>query len=185
MKIVAVDPGDRWVGIVRLYINGAECLATARVLDRVEYDTLSHVAARVFAYRPETIVVESYQARAVGHQRFSAGSTPRLIGALEYVAEQKGVRFAEVAPGNPDQELPYLPLWPMLTHWRAYRSGEREWRHADAAWRVLQRYLLRFEEPQARRLAACTFEKLRVDAREVRRMQKRKLQMPDIRWRLT
>lgn len=138
-NFVGVDPGERWVGIVRLSVRPLHRYsANMLVLDRKTV-YLKDVVNAILRLYPDELFVESYQQRAVGHQRFAPGRTLRLIGALEYAAQVHEHSYSEVMPGNPDDELPHLPLARMIAQWPMKGASSR---HGRAAWRILQRGLM-------------------------------------------
>lgn len=150
LSIVAVDPGDVWTGIAELRIehqlNTSHHLwkASTRVLNG-KVRTLAHVVDDVLRSGPTTVVVENYQQRPVGHQRFHASTTTKIIGALEYLSEREGIGWHLVPPGNPAAELPQmLPFWKMLRSWSTLHdaSNHVNWIHAMAAWRVMGRWMI-------------------------------------------
>lgn len=155
MRFLAIDPGDVWVGLAYLQIEGRHWHAETRVLCRQQEKSFSETVQSIFATgsmlakaraepKSESVVIcESYQQRPVGHQAFSGGQTLQLIGALRYVTEHliRPNRWMTVMPGNPDKELPQLPINEYLNIWSPYWPDNRStgWRHARAAWRVLAR----------------------------------------------
>lgn len=184
-RITAVDPGERWVGVASLCCDGRNVSASAYVLDRTRESSLYETTKLVTRqFGDITLVVESYQQRNVGHQRFSANSTLRLIGALQYVAAENKWGWGEVAPGNPDHELPNLPLWEILEQWKTMRTKKNvAWRHCDAAWRILQRWAIHRQPKLAHRLFVSRHAQVSVSSYGWG-SSKHHLIVPTIEWRL-
>jgi hypothetical protein len=143
-----VDPGDVWTGVAELRIEHTHIPslweANTRVLNG-KSRTLAQVVDDVLRTSPTTVVVENYQQRPVGHQRFHASTTTKIIGALEYLSEREGIGWHLVPPGNPAAELPQMPpFWKMLRSWSALHdaSNHINWIHAMAAWRVMGRWMI-------------------------------------------
>lgn len=185
MRLLAIDPGERWVGIAGLRIADGWARAESMVVDRAGEASLLETVDFICNHFGEvTLVVESYQQRNVGHQRFSGNETLRLIGALEYVADRNNWTWGEVPPGNPDHELPELPLWPILEQWRAMRRRKNiAWRHCDAAWRVGQRWLLSKKPTVAAQLFRSRNAHIS-QAEYGMSSHKKHLVIPSIEWRL-
>jgi hypothetical protein len=185
MRLLAIDPGERWVGVASLRVEDGWAHADAMVVDRVGehlWHTIDYITKPYMG--TYTLVVESYQQRNVGHQRFSGNETLRLIGALQYAAHGWDWGWGEVAPGNPDHELPELPLHPILERWKAMRAKKNvAWRHADAAWRIAQRWLLSHKPT----LAAQLYKSRLAEPHRTEygaESHKKHLVMPSIEWRL-
>ena len=148
--IVGIDPGPSWTGIARVAYEGGHWWGEAFVLDTKTRGLIDAARAIALMNRGATqIAIESFQQRAVGHQQFANAETPQLIGALRYALatdkRQTTLRdIAFVQPGDPDRELPELPIGRVMTAWTASWAAPRapEWHHARSAWRILSRYLL-------------------------------------------
>ena len=186
MKILAVDPGERWGGVAFLHLRSKTFHAESCVIDRVAAKSLRETVLALLRYAPGHVIVENYQQRNVGFKRFSGNETLRLIGALQYAAELHGLNWGEVQPGNPDHELPQLPLWGILQSWRSSRVQKNvAWRHSDAAWRVLQRWVLKYNDDLGHALHRSRKALIAaVEVPESRRPPKDSLIVPAIRWRL-
>jgi hypothetical protein len=189
MRLLAIDPGERWVGVASLRVADGWVRAMSMVVDRTgERDIRDTVDFICSWFGMITVVVENYQQRNVGHQRFSGNETLRLIGALQYVSCKNSWEWGEVMPGNPDHELPELPLWPILKQWRTMRRAKNvAWRHCDSAWRIGQRWLLS-KKPT---LAAQLYRSRQAHVHETQydhdfspSLARKHLFVPSIEWRL-
>lgn len=138
----AFDPGEAHVGFATLWLHdGGTYEAEMGVLHRPSR-SFSDLVNQAMPSGPNgTILVESYQQRAVGHQRFAAGETLQLIGAMRYRAECYGQTFATIMPGNARKDLDAMKLTPILDDWLPSPRPSR-WEHAFSAWRVLGRFML-------------------------------------------
>lgn len=143
---VAVDPGEVHVGIASLYIDDDQFTVDCGVLHRPSR-SFAELVDQVMQHLDEgaewtsMLLVESYQARAVGHQRFSAGETLQLVGALRYATERESQHFATIMPGNARKDLDAMKLTPLLDEWIP-TPRPAKWEHAYSAWRVLGRFML-------------------------------------------
>lgn len=140
---VGIDPGEVWFGFSILHVKDRDCQAGMGVLS-VPYRGLEQLVKQITLWLPATVIVESYQARPVGHQRFGGGLTSQIIGAIKYGVEEKKSPFKLVPPGEPDHELPLLGLSRYIEEWKGMcpSAVNKNWHHARAAWRVMGRYLL-------------------------------------------
>jgi hypothetical protein len=92
VKVLAIDPGDKHVGVASLNDGAFEWaveMAPAELMERLLYSR-----------PPDVLVVESYAldpARAKA-QSGSAMRTPELIGAIKTLGEIKGFRVVEQQP---------------------------------------------------------------------------------------
>lgn len=149
-RIIAIDPGPSWTGIALCAHEQGHWRGEAFVLDAKTRGLMATARAVSRLARTAThIAVESFQQRAVGHQQFASAETPQLIGALRYAiyADRQQVHVKDVAfvqPGDPDRELPELPIGHVMAAWTPRWAAPRtsEWQHARSAWRILSRYLL-------------------------------------------
>lgn len=147
MIIVGIDPGDSWCGFAALDISKYAIRAESRTYGRDDRNIFRMVETLLpFAGTKERVIVavENFQIRGQGHQRFSAGDTLRLIGALEYVCIRYGWSFNLVPPGSWKADLPLLFGNHILTQYRKAwpTPGHANWDHCLSAWRVLGRHLL-------------------------------------------
>lgn len=146
MIVVGIDPGDAWCGFVALNLEKRFIRIESRTYAR-EPRPLYRMTDALLPFHPSdriTVVVENYQMRGVGHQRFSQGHTLRLLGALEYVCAKNRWDWHVVPPGPWKREVPnifgaFVPSY--REHWPD--NGSAEWDHCLSAWRVLGRYLMR------------------------------------------
>jgi hypothetical protein len=149
-RIIGIDPGPSWTGIALCTYERGLWRGEAFVLDAKRRGLLN--TARDVAQLSRTathIAVESFQQRPVGHQQFAGAETAQLIGALRYAiyadkqqVHTKAITF--IQPGDPDRELPALPIGDVMAAWTTRWAAPRqaEWQHARSAWRILSRYLL-------------------------------------------
>lgn len=142
-RILAFDPGDVWCGMAALdWDNGEDIVAESRVIHLASRSLLGFLRYIDFML-PAYVVCEDFRVQAVGHNRFSAGHTLRLIGALETITVlNPKSRWAIVPPGNAKREVPELfNGW--YERWEAFRNDrDANWRHAQSAWRVMGRFLM-------------------------------------------
>jgi hypothetical protein len=142
----AIDPGEVHVGFASLYIDDDQFTLHSGVLHRPSR-TFPQLVDQLMKHLDcptvwtSMLLVESYQARAVGHQRFSSGETLQLVGALRYATERDGRLFATIMPGDAKKDLRALRLQPLLDEWIPQPRPSR-WEHAFSAWRVLGRFML-------------------------------------------
>lgn len=166
VRLVGVDPGDTWTGIAALEIRDGEWTVGGRVI---------HGPARPFAqtidevlrFEPTTLIVENYQQRPVGHQRFHTSTATKMIGALEYVAALDDLGWHLIPPGNPQHELPKIPpIWKLLSAWTrewiVMGTPRAQWQHGLAAWRVVARWMLTHMPEALNELHIATKSSLRI-----------------------
>jgi len=130
VRIVAIDPGERWVGIAALALRANVWKLEMGQLERLN-TTLTPVVEVIDGWRPTLVAVEKFQHRPQGHQSFDAGEVLQLIGAIRYITEQKGLGYIEQMPA-PSHSLTAYPIYPLLMAWDRDVSG-----HVHSAWRVL------------------------------------------------
>jgi hypothetical protein len=142
-RFVAVDPGDVWCGVAALELRGPIWSAYTTVL-HVTPRTIRETIIEILRCNPTGLIVERYQQRGVGHQRWAEPNAPRIIGALEYVAECNGLGFHLEMPNSP-QLLERMPFWPIIEKWRAHwqQGHAANWQHALSAWRILGSFMMR------------------------------------------
>lgn len=149
LRITAIDPGDRWVGLAAIHSmpdkdRGEKYGLNIAVMDRSKR-SIRETADIALQSRPRELVIEEFRARPQGHQAFSELKTPRLIGALEY-AFQEPVTF--IPPGNPFEDVPRLlgkdlvKLWRGGMDSRGHDRWDAGWNHGWSAWRALALFLL-------------------------------------------
>lgn len=152
--IIAIDPGDVHVGYAILERDEHESRATMGVLHRPARDfvqlveTLAPLEENQFV---SDIVVESFQHRPVGHQRFDTGETLQLIGALRFQTERQSIRYATVPPGN-IEDLQRLFFARYLDKWVPSTRRPLEAKHAWSAWRVMMHFLMQVDPDYLMRL---------------------------------
>ena len=140
----AVDPGEVHVGFASLYLDDEKFTIDAGVLHRPSRtfsELVDQLTKHIEYEEPSMLLVESYQQRPVGHQRFAAGETLQLVGALRYVTECEGQLFATIMPGDWRKDLRALRLQPLLDEWIP-QPRPSKWEHSFSAWRVLGRFML-------------------------------------------
>lgn len=143
MKIIAIDPGNRWCGYARLYHKGTEMHTETGVLDRNVYSFPTTVKLLVPSLSKSWVVTEQYRTRMQGFNTFRDSETPMLIGAIRFYAEHKEMRWTEVPAGDPKllENMPlgiYIDAW--ARHWPT--PWNSAWLHARSAWRVLAQFML-------------------------------------------
>jgi hypothetical protein len=141
---LGIDPGEVWVGYAKLAVDNGVYTANMGVINIGAMSFVPTVGFLVPIVQTHTIV-ESYQQRPVGYQRFASGHTLQLIGALKYAMLLAGHEWSEVPPKDPSPtELNKLLIGRYLTRWQEFLEcpGDPRWRHAHSAWRVLAQYLL-------------------------------------------
>lgn len=135
---LGIDPGDRWNGWAHLMVEEPRCFEVeCGVLDAKDRHFV-HLIQDLTRQNFDTVVVERFQLRAQGHQRFHNPMTAKVIGALAYAAGTRMAHFEEVNPADP-AELDQYPIAPHIRQWRSSwpdRANSR-WQHALSAWRVL------------------------------------------------
>lgn len=143
MRIMAIDPGDRWCGYARLYLQEHEFHAETGVVDREALSFVDTVKALVPTLAKAVVLTEQYRARPQGFNAFREMSTPMLIGGIRFFAEHRALRWTEVPAGDA-QLLENMPLGVYIKTWAKMwpEPGRREWDHARSAWRVLAQYML-------------------------------------------
>ncbi len=157
MRFLAFDPGDVWLGFAALQIDTetgserrpvTEMHTVTRVLHVPSHNFTGAVREALFygLGKPAIVIAEDYRMRPVGHQRFNAGLTLRMLGALEYATSQyPKSSWVQVPPGNSERELPQLLGPTFFPEWQTSWANPKDanWRHALSAWRVLARYLMK------------------------------------------
>jgi hypothetical protein len=149
MKLyVAVDPGDAHVGYITLSVKRYRTHRTWVLCGGV-LDVSAHTFEGVvddLANFPEGVnlnvelIIESYQVRPVGHQRFNESLTLQIIGALRYAAHVQDVPVYLYPPG-PEADLEKLFLQPIIDRWIP-KPRDPQWRHAFSAMRALGVHLM-------------------------------------------
>ena len=145
-RFIGIDPGDRWTGVAQLIIEKEHTTVGTFVIDGANrrLDEIVHIALLA---RPAYTVAEEYRARPIGHQRFNASLTPRLLGALEYRTYQLNGTWRTIPAGAP-QGLWSYPIGGLIKMWKERwpRTNDTRWEHALSAWRVLCASIMR-EQP--------------------------------------
>ncbi len=144
-RLIGIDPGERWMGMAILTIDGRYWHANMRVLD-LSTRSLDKTGFELYALLPATVIAESYQQRPVGHQHFASGQTLRVLGALEYVTLRHRCRWEEVPPAQPDVLVGELHMIHYLERWLTFCPpliNKSTWQHGKSAWRVLLQYMLK------------------------------------------
>jgi hypothetical protein len=138
LTIVAIDPGDVHTGIAVIEVHGKISLWSTMVAysDEDYLRPVSIVENVLKRPTPTYLAMENFNFRAVGHQSGSKGLTPRLIGALEYLAKIYKIPPAFFfPPGNIEKDLKGLHLYEILDmwNWPYHRYAE----HGRSAWRIM------------------------------------------------
>jgi hypothetical protein len=153
IRFIGIDPGDVWCGYAMLEYdptsdlrNGTQYFLTeARVFHIPSRPRLIDTVHHVLFGMPAIVVAENYTVRPVAYNRFSAGHTLRLLGALELGVQQNVISsWNTVPPGPWEKDLPKLASG-MFKRWSPdwLRPSAKNWGHAKSAWRVLLSYLMR------------------------------------------
>lgn len=153
---LGIDPGDKWVGWARMQVTDRTYTCCMGVYNRAMFNDLTRLVNVIMeANTPSHVICESFQLRALGHNKFGRGETLRLIGALQYATGQAQLAWSEVPPGNAVVELGQLHLGKYIEKWMKWvpASADTNWRHAHSAWRVIGRYLLTMHHKDITRLA--------------------------------
>jgi hypothetical protein len=147
-RILAFDPGEVWFGFAALLLDTRKNVVRAetRVLHVPSRSFHGTVNEATFMGLPADVVCEDYRVRPVGHQRWSSGTTLRLMGALQYVTESNDASSWQTVPPGSVREVSEL-CGPLLDRWREHfhANGNAEWDHAFSAWRVMLRHLMKTE----------------------------------------
>lgn len=161
---IAIDPGDRWVGIATLYMQpqielGESPVHSRRrspwkfgchVLDRKDkklVDTIDEIRGIADMISASRMVVEDYQIRTQGFNAFNAGATLKLIGALELMSQSfHQIPFFTIKPDNPElAQRFWMGAWDEIRG-RVDRQIARDLRqHAFSAWRVLGMHMMQYD----------------------------------------
>lgn len=144
MRYVAVDPGDRWVGVVVMDHHAIDRLVTWPAVFDIRESSMVDVAKLITnELRVDDdvqLIIESFQHRPLGHQSFNAGLTSRLIGALEFGASMLDAALYFIPPGSPDEAEKLFGSF--IEHYSKQFAEHPQWRHALSAWRVLGLHLV-------------------------------------------
>lgn len=148
MRIIGIDPGERWVGLAALWIDLKQRVVhgESRVFDAEPRGFAKTIRAVVPLSTLGTIfAAEDFRVRPLGHNAFTYGVTLRLLGGLQYAVEQHGHKWELIPPGK-TREVPMI-FGSLLDAWRDEWPLNRDphWEHCLSAWRVLGRYLLRHD----------------------------------------
>lgn len=164
---IAIDPGDRWVGVATLYqlaqmdfedqrkpssssLRRSTWRFGCHVLDRKEkrlVDTINEITQIIDLSGANRMVIEDYQIRVQGFNAFNAGATLKLLGALELMTQTfQPMPFFTVKPDNPEvAQRFWLGAWDEIRG-RVDRQIARELRqHAFSAWRVLGMHMMQHD----------------------------------------
>lgn len=140
---MGIDPGERWIGWCKLRIrNHNQYEAQMGVYDRAPV-AFTRCINRLVPTAETTVVCEQFRNRPLGYNRFSSLETPVLIGGLKYAMLSANQYWVEIAAGNPDKDLPRLPIHRYIKHWpQLPDENDPRWRHAAAAWSALGRWMM-------------------------------------------
>lgn len=151
MLYIGIDPGEQWCGFAAFEITSDNVV-------RVEARTYSiglrkgwlRMARDIVALLPHSrraiIVIEDFQIRKAGHQRFNRGETLRFIGALQYgLGSVDSFTVYFESPRDPRIKETQMMFGRALQRYRRKwpRRHDKAWNHCMSAWRVLGSYLLR------------------------------------------
>lgn len=180
--IVGVDPGNRWTGVATLLVDATHISAIMLVLDSQAY-SIKFLTDVIIHDQAKTVVAEEYRNRPIGHQRFNAPLTPRLLGALEYRAISVGATWAKI-PAAPFDAVKAFPIWKRIEVWKEHCQAptDHRWSHAFSAWRVLSAYVLRNKPRVHTAIERSRRSSLEYD--ELTAMRRSDLVAPVISWRL-
>lgn len=146
LRLVAFDPGDRWVGAacLELFTDGRPWKADVRVFDRTKCSLGTLTSNAVTTPRPHQILCEEFRVRPQKFNAFGAGQTLRCVGAIELAAEIERVPVHFLPPGSPEEAY-RLPLGDAFKSWqeRWHHPKAPHWKHAISAWRLIGHFLLR------------------------------------------
>lgn len=161
MKFLGIDPGDRWMGLAGLRNNGSAWEAAIAVVDLKQntfYDNVKRVGDLIDEDTTK-VICEDFRVRPQGHNRWAAGHTLRLIGALEFVAHDNYSTFAMIPPGDPDDLHGLVFGNNGLTNWRQRWPlwGDSKWKHGLSAWRVLALHLAHYYPDVREHLAPASY----------------------------
>lgn len=137
---LAIDPGTSWVGMADLRYSprrgwrGRSATLDIRGLSFV--DQVWHLVPYIEA--GAEVVVENYQVRTQGFNAFSGATTLKLLGAIEWVCQERKALLSVVQPGTPKLAL---KLWPKVPpeFFQSHGRGD----HMMSAWRILGTHLLK------------------------------------------
>jgi hypothetical protein len=150
IRFIALDPGDVWCGYAMLeydpegLLDHRYFLTEARVFHVPSRRTLLDAVSDILYGLPAIVIAEDYAVRPVSFNRFSKGSTLRLLGALEFKTQQYLAQWNTVPAGPWERDLPKLSgnmfdIW--TQDW--YQPKRAAWGHAKSAWRVMFMYLMK------------------------------------------
>ena len=140
MTLVGIDPGDRFTGVASIEIRGSWSIWRSGVFQSDE-DYLAPVFMLEEALRSligPFIALEDFRIRAVGHQTFARPYTPRLIGAIEYMARQVKCPVMFIPPGSIDRDLEAFGIRDRIRWMTQGGTGD----HAQSAWRLIGHMIL-------------------------------------------
>lgn len=161
MLYIGLDPGESWCGFAALEVKSHTIRVEARtysVKSRTSYLQMAQDVMDIIPHRETCVISEDFRIRGSGHQRFSAGNTLRLIGALEYATSERSQATFHLIPPNDNGEretrelfgkvlLGYRSSWPQKSH--------STWGHCVSAWRVLGQHLFHHERDLLLKVMAC------------------------------
>lgn len=129
-RFIAIDPGERWVGVAALGLLRDRWTLEMGQIER-RSAALAPVIDMLECWKPHVMAWERFQHRSQGHQTFNGGGTLQLIGAMRYQAERKSRRWREEHTANPET-LKHYPIYKILQAWDRDVSS-----HVHSAWRVM------------------------------------------------
>lgn len=156
MIYVGIDPGERWCGFAALEILSSGTVrveARTYVMPPLGYVFMTKQILDLLPHARRTLViVEDFQIRRAGHQRFNRGDTLRFLGALEYGV--KGIdqfEFMLIPPTDKIERITNEMFGRVLSRYRERWPNPRHsaWRHCLSAWRVLGQHVA-FDNPSLR-----------------------------------
>lgn len=139
MRLIGIDPGDRWIGLAGIIVRNKSMEMHSAVLDGSDRSIVDKVQD-IMQSAPAEVFCEDFKVRPQAFNSFSAMLTPRLIGALEYECMLKEIPFSLVHPGPNTEFAAILPNWAntVVKHMKY-----EQWNHSMSAWRVLCRGLFK------------------------------------------
>lgn len=189
MRIMAIDPGDRWCGyavLKFLHSEPSRFVAECGVLDREPRDFAGIVNDLIpDDDRINQYVFENFQVRSQGFNHFTGGETLKLIGGLSYKVSAMHRPFAIVQQGDP-ADLNRLILGQYVSMWKEYwnRASQPTWLHAISAWAILSRYLMHTDTALLSRLIVKPLPKIELSGTPIHPKFRTDLIAPIVSWEI-
>lgn len=145
MRIVGIDPGERWTGFAVLDLSmTAPWRAQAGVLDASEDLYRVTDRARYLSPPDSHVAIEEYHVRPAGHQQWTRAMTVRLIGSIEYALRESTAKTFFYPAGDASKDLGLLNISRSIMSWKRehWTPRKKQWSHALSAWRILGLHML-------------------------------------------